>query len=116
MKTVKLGIGSAFTASLCCLGPAVLAAAGLGGLGLAAWFTRYSGLLVGIAALLLAWSWWVYFREARQCARAQCRMAGGKVALITLSIASVVVAGFAAMHLGPVFSKVACAISCPRCP
>lgn len=114
MNTTKLGILSALTASACCLGPTAFVAVGLGGLGLGAYFVRYSGVLVGIAALLLLAGWRTYFREARQCAGVQCRMPGGKIALITLSVASVVVAGFAVMHLGPLFSNAACAISCLR--
>lgn len=116
MNAVKLGIGSAFTASVCCLGPAVLAAAGLGGLGLGVFFARFSGLLAAVAAALLALGWRQYFAEARRCKAAQCRMPGGVSALTILSVASVVVAGFAIMHFGPALSRAACAIPCPRQP
>lgn len=116
MKATHLGIGSALTASACCVGPAALAAAGLGGLGLGIWFVRYAGWLVGAAALLLLAGWWTWFRENRRCAKAQCRMPGGKGALAALSIASVVVAGFALLHLGPLLSRAGCAISCLRRP
>ena len=114
MKAVKLGIGSALTASACCLGPAALAAIGLGGLGVGAYFIRYSGVLVGIAALLLLAGWRGYFAEAGRCKTAQCRMSGGRATLAVLSVASFVVVGFALMHLGPLFFKTACAISCSR--
>lgn len=114
MKAEKLGALSALTASACCLGPAVLAAAGLGGLGFGIYFVRFSGVLVAAAVVLLALGWRLYLTEHRRCAQTQCRMRGGKTALITLSLASVIVAGFAVMHMGPLFSKAACAISCPR--
>lgn len=114
MMPGKLGALSAVTASLCCLGPAVLAAIGLGGLGVGAYFIQYSGVLVGIAALLLLTGWRGYFAETRRCRTAQCRMSGGRATLAVLSVASFVVVGFALMHLGPLFSKAACAISCSR--
>ncbi|MBI4227401.1 MAG: hypothetical protein HY600_03885 [Candidatus Omnitrophica bacterium] len=114
MNTVRWGIGSALTASACCLGPAALAAVGLGGLGMGVVFARFSGLLVAAAAVLLALGWRQYMAEARRCKTAQCRMSGGHLALITLSVASVVVAGFALMHLGPLATRAACAISCLR--
>lgn len=114
MNAAKLGVGSALTASACCLGPAIFTAAGLGGLGLGTYFVRYSGWLVGAAALLLLAGWRAYVRETQRCSKAHCRMSGGKATLVTLSIASAVVAGFAVMHGGPLFSKAACAISCPR--
>jgi len=116
MNAVKLGVGSALTASACCLGPAVLAAAGLGGLGVGIFFARFSGLLVAVAAVLLAFGWRRYITEVKHCKAAHCRMAGGKVTLATLSIASLIVAAFTWMHLGPALSQAACAISCPRPP
>lgn len=114
MNVVKLGIGSALTASACCLGPAALAAVGLGGLGVGVFFTRFSGLLVAAAVVLLAFGWRRYFAEVKHCKAARCRLAGGMVTLVTLSIASLVVAAFAWMHLGPAFSRAACAVTCAR--
>lgn len=114
MNAARLGVLSAFTASACCVGPAALAAAGLGGLGLGIFVVRFSSVLVVGAAILLVVGWRRYLAEHRRCAQAQCRMGSGKAALITLSLASVIVAGFAVMHMGPLFSKAACAVSCPR--
>ena len=114
MKAVRLGIGSALIASACCLGPAALAAIGLGGLGVGAYFIRYSAVLVGIAALLLLMGWLGYFAEGQRCKTAQCRISGGRTTLTILSVASFVVVGFAVMHMGPLFSRAACAFSCPR--
>lgn len=113
MKAARFGIFSALTASACCLGPVALAAIGLGGLGAGALFARFSGLLVAAAAALLTLGWRTYFTEARRCKMAQCRMASGVSTLAILTVASVVVAGFALLHLGPMFSRAACAISCP---
>ena len=114
MKAGKLGVLSAITASACCLGPAALAAVGLGGLGAGIFLVRYSGWLVGLAVVLLALGWRIYLAEAKRCKAAQCLMPGSVSVLTILLVASVVVAGFALMHLGPLFFKAACAISCPR--
>jgi len=116
MNAAKLGIGSALTASACCLGPAALAAIGLGGLGVSVFFTRFSGLLVAAAAVLLTFGWRRYVAEARRCRTARCRMAGGVATLAVLSVASAVVAGFALLHLWPLAMQAACTISCPRQP
>ncbi|MBI1953860.1 MAG: hypothetical protein HYS41_07040 [Candidatus Omnitrophica bacterium] len=116
MNAVKLGIGSALAASACCLGPAALAAAGLGGLGAGVFFARFSWLLVAAAAVLLGLGWRQYLAQAKRCQATQCRMPGGAGALVILSVASVVVAGFALMHLGPLAAKAACAVSCQRPP
>lgn len=116
MKAARLGIFSALTASACCLGPAALVAVGLGGLGFGALFTRLSGLWVAVAVVLLAFGWRLYFAEARRCRATQCRMSGGRTTFVTLSVASVVVAGFALMHLWPLVGQAACAISCPSRP
>lgn len=114
MKAAKLGALSALTASACCLGPAVLVAVGLGGLGIGGFFARFSGVLVGVAAVLLLAGWRLYLSERRRCTQARCRMPGRAATLMTLVVASIIVAGFALMHLGPLFSRAACAISCPR--
>lgn len=114
MKAVKIGALSALTASACCLGPAALAAVGLGGLGLGMFFARVSGLLVAAAAALLGLGWWRYLAERRRCVQDQCHMPGRIAALVTLGAASVIVMGFALMHLSPFVNKAACALSCPR--
>ncbi len=114
MKATRLGIFSAFTASLCCAGPAVLIALGLGGLGGSAFFGRFAVVLVGIAMVLLGLGWWLYAKEVRQCRAAQCQMPGRTATLATLAVASVIVAGFALIHLGSLVNKAACALSCPR--
>lgn len=114
MKAARLGVFSALIASACCLSPAVLVAVGLGGLGLGVLFARFSLALVVIAVVLLLVGWRAYLAERKRCAQAQCHMPGRTATLVTLGVASIIVAGFALMHLWPLATKATCAISCPR--
>ena len=95
MKGWVLGILSALMASVCCLGPAVLALLGLGGLGFGVEVGRYHPWFVVVALVLLAIAWRGFFREATRCRAAGCQMAQGKITGLVLLIASLVVIFFA---------------------
>lgn len=99
MKAKILGIGSAVAASLCCLGPAMLAAVGLGGLGLAVVFIRHSGWFVLAAVVLLLVAWGSYWREATRCRQLACQMRGRWLTLAILIPASLIVGYFVWMHI-----------------
>ena len=94
MKAAPLGILSALTASACCLGPAVLALVGLGGLGLGATLGRYHAWFIGAAVVLLAMGWSRYVKELRGCRVRRCRMAHGSFTMWSLIASSVVVVMF----------------------
>jgi len=113
MKAGKLGALSAVTASLCCLGPVALVAFGLGGLGLGVLFSRYAGILLVAATLLLSLGWWLYTKETRRCRQAQCQMPGRTGTFATLIVASTIVGAVALMHLWPLVNQ-ACGAACPR--
>lgn len=99
MKAQKLGILSALTASVCCLGPVLLVLLGLGGLGLGAVLGRYHWYFLLVAVALLTVAWRAYIKERRRCNTAGCQMAQGNVTTWTLLLASAVVAGFMGMNL-----------------
>jgi copper chaperone CopZ len=99
MKAARLGILSAITASVCCLGPVLLVLAGLGSLGFGALIGRYHWWFIAAAIVLLAVAWRSYFREAGRCRTARCEMAGGKRTRTALLLASVVVAVFVSLNL-----------------
>ncbi len=113
MNAGKLGALSAVTASLCCLGPAMLVAFGLGGLGLGALFSQYAGVLIGVAAMLLVLGWRLYSKEAQRCRNAQCQMPGRTGTLAMLAAASIIGGATALMHLWPLLNQ-ACGAACPR--
>jgi hypothetical protein len=114
MKAGKLGALSAVTASLCCLGPAALAAIGLGGLAAGALFARLTWIFLGLATALLALGWRLYAMEAKRCQQAQCRMPGRSLSVSTLAAASLIVGAIAFMHLWPALNQFVCSVSCPR--
>ena len=99
MKAKNLGIFSALTASVCCLGPLLLIAIGLGGLGLGAVIGRYHWYFIAAAAVLLFIAWRGYFREKKDCESNQCEMEGKKMTRNVLVLASAVVLTFAGLNL-----------------
>ncbi len=117
MKAKGLGILSALTASVCCLGPLVLLVLGLGGLGLGAALGKFAGYFILGATLLLGLAWWNYRREAKACESAHCQMPRRAATRVVLILATVVVLGFAIFHLEPgaVFARLGQTIQC-ACP
>ena len=98
MKAKGLGIVSAMTASVCCLGPFVLLLAGLGGLGLGAVIGKYHWYFILGAILLLTFAWRSYFKERKSCESAHCEMEGKKMTRNILVLASAVVLTFAGLN------------------
>jgi len=92
MKAAKLGILSVLTASMCCLGPALLALVGLGSLGVGAFLGRYHWWFIGAAITLLAFSWRNALREAHRCRTEACATTQGKTTRLVLTVASGVIA------------------------
>ena len=66
MKAKHAGILSAVLGSICCVGPLVLIALGLG-TG-AAVIGRYHWLFIAAAIAVLAWAWAKHIRERNRCA------------------------------------------------
>lgn len=99
MKAKGLGIISAITASVCCLGPFVLILAGLGSLGLGAVIGKYHWYLILAAGILLAVAWRSYFKEKKSCEAKLCAMEGKKMTGAVLTLATAVVLTFAGLNL-----------------
>ena len=99
MKAKGLGVLSAITASVCCLGPLLLITLGLGSLGLGAALGRYHWYFILGAALLLSFAWRNYFKEKKSCESAHCEMEGKKMTRNILVLASAVVLTFAGLNL-----------------
>lgn len=102
MKGKWMGIGavvSAALASVCCLGPLVLVALGLGGVGLAAGMAKYRPLFLGLTAVLLALAFYMTYRKREvACADGRCELRSGsktmKAALWVVTVAAVGLASF----------------------
>ncbi len=97
MKAKYVGILSAALGSICCVGPLLLIALGLGTS--AAIIGRYHWIFVGAAIVVLVWAWTKHFREKAQCACEHRAMYGRRISLLTLTVASVIVVAFAALNI-----------------
>src|SRR5262249_39302800 len=96
MRTTTLTAGlvawaGAALASLCCLLPLTVIVLGLGSGAFMATTMQYRWLLVpaGIIGIVVGFA--LYVRERRRCDAMACRMAGSRITLAVLIVASVVV-------------------------
>jgi len=97
MKAKSAGILAAVLGSICCVGPLLLIAVGLG-TG-AAVIGRYHWFFVIGAIAILAWAWIKHFREETRCVCEHRVMEGRGISLFTLLIASVIVLAFAGLNI-----------------
>jgi copper chaperone CopZ len=88
---------AAVLGSICCVGPLLLVAVGLGAG--AAVIGRYHWFFVIAAVAVLAWAWTKHFRERAQCACEHRSMEGRGISLLTLLLASAIVLTFAAFNV-----------------
>lgn len=100
MKEKISGIGaliSAAFASICCLGPLVLAGLGLSGVGLAAGLVRYRPIFLVLTTVLLAVAFYfTYRKKERACPDGSCEFrSGSKTMKTTLWIITVITIGVA---------------------
>lgn len=82
----------ALLSSLCCLLPLAVIVLGFGSGAFMAVTMQYRWLLIPAGVLGVATGFVFYFRERGRCAQLACRMAGGRVTLALLIVASLVVA------------------------
>ena len=87
--------------SLCCLGPLVLLALGLGSATLTAGLVKNKWLFMGIGAGSLCLSYYLYFRERRCCAATGCTVIGSKGKKALMGIATGLVIFFMVFSLYP---------------
>ncbi len=97
MEAKHASILSAILGSLCCVGPLLLIALGLG-TG-AAVIGRYHWFFIIAAMAVLAWSWTKYLRAKTVCDCEHRPMDGGRRSLISLLIATLIVFGFAGLNI-----------------
>jgi mercuric ion transport protein len=61
-------VGAAFAASLCCSGPLLYVALGIGGAGLASTFEPFRPWLIGLTAILLGLGFYAVYAPGARCA------------------------------------------------
>ncbi len=102
MKEKIAGIGAVVTASLasvCCLGPIVLAGLGLGGVGLAAGLAKYRSFFIGVTSVLLGVAFYLTYRKRKTiCEDGKCELRSGgrtmKIFLWGVAVTVLVLATF----------------------
>ena len=81
MNNKLVGLAALFSAgfaSICCIGPLVLTALGLGSLGLAAGLTQYRPIFLGVTAVVLgAGFYFAYRKREAACADGSCEVRSG---------------------------------------
>ena len=110
MKTTTLTAGlvawvGAVLASLCCLLPLTLIVLGLGSGAFMATTMQYRWLLVPAGIIGIAAGFVMYVRERRRCDALACRMAGSRITLGLLIVASVVVTAAVVLDRFPEFTS-----------
>ncbi len=97
MKPGSVGAGlvawaGAALSSLCCLVPLAVIVLGLGSGAFMAVTMQYRWILIPAGVLGVTTGLVLYVRERRRCAALACRMAGSRITLALLIVASLVVA------------------------
>jgi len=97
-------VGAAL-ASLCCLLPLAVIVLGLGSGAFMATTMQYRWLLVPAGIIGIVSGFMLYLRERRRCDALACRMAGSRITLGLLLIASLVVAMAIVLDRFPEFTS-----------
>ena len=110
MKRAALGAGlvawvGAALASLCCLLPLAVIVLGLGSGAFMATTMQYRWLLVPAGIIGIVTGFVLYLRERRRCDALACRMAGSRITLGLLILASLVVASTIVLDQFPEFTS-----------
>ena len=106
--TVSAGVTAwvgALLSSLCCLLPLAVIALGLGSGAFMAVTMRYRWLLIPAGITGVAAGFFFYFRERRRCAALACAMAGSRITLALLIVASLVVGTSIVLDRFPEFTS-----------
>jgi mercuric ion transport protein len=100
-------VTTAIAASLCCLGPLLAVALGLGSFRIATTFETLRPYLLGLTALLLAGAFYLTYRkQAVSCADGSCQIrAGSRTSKLLLWLVTISAIAFAAFpyYSGPIF-------------
>jgi mercuric ion transport protein len=97
-------VGAAL-ASLCCLLPLAVIVLGLGSGAFMATTMHYRWLLVPAGSVAIVTGFVLYVRERRRCDALACRMAGGRITLALLILATLVVSTAIVLDRFPEFTS-----------
>src|SRR3989442_272198 len=97
MKAKQAGILAVILGSICCIGPLLLLAIGVGSG--AVFIGRYHWFFIIAAMVALTWAWAKYLREKTVCDCEHKPMGGQRSAIVTLLITTAFVIGFAGLNI-----------------
>ena len=97
MKAKRAGILAVILGSICCIGPLLLVAIGVGSA--AVFIGRYHWFFIIAAMAILTWAWAKYLREKTVCDCEHKPMGGRRTGMLTLLIATALVIGFAGLSI-----------------
>lgn len=80
-------------ASICCLIPLTVVLLGLGTGAFMATTMKYRPIVFPLGVIGLGLGYSLYFRERRRCRRLACKMAGSRINLVLLVVATTLMAG-----------------------
>jgi hypothetical protein len=95
----------ALLSSLCCVLPLAVIVLGVGSGAFMAVTMRYRWLLIPAGIIGVTLGFVLYFRERRRCAALACRMAGSRISLALLVLASLVVGTSIVLDRFPEFTS-----------
>lgn len=101
LKPALVSLVGAVAASLCCLLPLSVLVLGLGSGAFMATTMRYQGIFLPLGLLGVTGGYVLYFRERRRCRTVLCTMAGSRLNLVALGLATVVLLGEVALVAFP---------------
>jgi hypothetical protein len=101
VKSSIVGLASAFVASLCCVLPLAVVLLGIGSGAFIMTTMKYSYIFIPVGSIGLGLGYFLYLREKKKCDARACKMAGGKLNLIILIGATVLVVTAIAFELFP---------------
>jgi copper chaperone CopZ len=97
MRAKSAGVLAAVMGSICCIGPLLSVAVGVGAG--ATVIGRYDWFFIGGAIVVLTWAWAKYLREKTVCDCEDRQMEGRRGPMFTLLIATMIVFGFVALNV-----------------
>jgi Cu/Ag efflux protein CusF len=100
-KPALVSLMAAFAASLCCLLPLAVIVLGLGSGAFMATTMRYQRMLLPLGVLGVTTGYVLYVRELRRCQGLVCSMAGSRVNLVALGVATALLLGEVALVAFP---------------
>lgn len=92
LRSGLVSFGGAFLASLCCLLPLAVVLLGLGSGAFMMTTMQFRPLFLPLGILGVGAGYYLYFREKRRCEALGCRMAGSRLNLGLLAVATVMLA------------------------